>query len=92
MLAEAEAEIETARQYLTERAPRLGRRFLDDLEQTLDAIAEHPERFSKVETLPDDASYRRALLSIFRYAVVFEMLTEEILVVAVAHTSREPNY
>jgi toxin ParE1/3/4 len=92
ILAEAEAEIETARQYLTERALRLGHRFLDDLEQTLDAVAERPERFSRVETLPDDAPYRRALLSIFRYAVVFEILADEVLVVAVAHTSREPNY
>jgi plasmid stabilization system protein ParE len=63
-----------------------------NLEQTLDALAEHPERFSNVETLPDDVSYRRALLSIFRYAVVFEILADEVIVVAVAHTSREPNY
>jgi plasmid stabilization system protein ParE len=92
ILAEAEVEIESARQYLTTQSSRLGLRFLGDLEETLDVVAERPESFSKVETLPDDAPYRRALLSIFRYAVVFEILGDEILVVAIAHASREPNY
>jgi plasmid stabilization system protein ParE len=73
------------------RRPR-SNRFIADLQEALDAVAERPERFSKLETLPDNSPYRRALLSIFRYAVVFEILTDEILVVAVAHTSREPNY
>jgi hypothetical protein len=77
---------------LTERSSRLGDRFVADLQETLDAVSERPERFSKLETLPDDSPYRRALLSVFRYAVVFEILTDEILVVAVAQTSREPNY
>jgi plasmid stabilization system protein ParE len=92
ILAEAEAEIESARQYLTERSSRLGDRFLTDLRDTLEAVAERPESFSKLETLPDDSPYRRALLSIFRYAAVFEILSDEVLVVAFAHTSREPNY
>jgi toxin ParE1/3/4 len=92
ILAEAAAEIESAHEYLTSQASRLGPRFLDDLAETLDAIAERPESFSKLETLPDDAPYRRALLSIFRYAVIFEILSDEVLVVAIAHASREPNY
>jgi plasmid stabilization system protein ParE len=92
IVPEAAAEIESAHQYLISQASRLGARFLDDLEKTLDAVAEGPESFSKLETLPDDAPYRRALLSIFRYAVIFEIANNEILVVAVAHASREPNY
>ncbi len=32
------------------------------------------------------------LLSTFRYALIFELLADEILIVAVAHTSRRPNY
>jgi plasmid stabilization system protein ParE len=92
ILAEAEAEIESARRYLTQQASHLGDRFIADLQETLDAVSERPERFSKLETLADSSPYRRALLSIFRYAVVFEILSDEILVVAVTHTSREPNY
>jgi len=92
ILAEAESEIEAAWEYLISQAARLGARFLDDLEETLDAVTERPESFPRLETLPDDSPYRRALLSIFRYAVVFEIESGEIVVVAVAHTSREPNY
>jgi plasmid stabilization system protein ParE len=92
ILAEAEAEIELARAYLTGQASRLGDRFIADLQETLDAIAKRPERFSKLETLSDEAPYRRALLSIFRYAVIFETMSDEVLVVALAHASREPNY
>ena len=92
ILEEAEAEIESARQYLADQSLRLGDRFIADLQETLDEVAERPESFSKLETLPDDTPYRRALLSVFRYAVVFEILADEILVVAVTHASREPNY
>jgi len=92
ILTEAEAEIESARLFLTERSGRLGDRFIADLQQTLDAVATRPQSFSKLETLPDEAPYRRALLAIFRYAIVFEIMSDEILVVALAHTSREPNY
>lgn len=35
---------------------------------------------------------RRAILSTVRYAVVFEILTDAILIVALAHTNRQPNY
>jgi hypothetical protein len=65
ILAEAETEIESARQYLTDRSSRLGDRFIADLQETLDAVAERPERFSKLETLPDNSPYRRALFSAF---------------------------
>lgn len=92
LLAEAEAEIESARRYLNRQAHELGTRFLNDLDLTLLDISERPTSFPKMETLPDDEPYQRALLRIFPYAVIFEILTEEILIVAVAHTSRRPNY
>lgn len=91
ILAEAEDEIESARGYLNDQSLGLGERFLDDLQKTLAKITDQPLRFGKLETLAD-SPFRRALLKRFRYAVVFEVLAAEILVVAVAHTSREPNY
>ena len=56
------------------------------------AIRERPLSCAKLETLPADEPYRRALLPTFRYAMVFEVLDAEMVVVAVPHTSREPNY
>jgi plasmid stabilization system protein ParE len=90
--AEAEAEIEAARCSLNRQSRELGRRFLDDLAERLEAIAENPLRFPKLETLPDDQPYRRALLTAFRYALVFEVVDNIVVVVAVAHTGRAPNY
>ena len=92
ILAEAEAEIEAARCYLNRQSLELGSRFLDDLAERLAAIAEDPLRFPRLETLPENQPYRRALLTLFRYAVVFEVLDDAIVVVAVVHTSRVPNY
>jgi plasmid stabilization system protein ParE len=92
VLAEAEAEIEAARCCLNRQSRELGSRFLDDLAERLAAIEENSLRFPKLETLPSDQPYRRALLTAFRYAVVFEVLDNAIVVVAVAHTSRAPNY
>lgn len=59
-----------------------GRPFLNDLCQSLDAIAERPLSFAKLETLPKRAPYRRALLARFHYAVVFEVLTDQVVIVA----------
>lgn len=92
ILADAEAEIESARQYLNKQSAALGGRFLDELAESFDAIQSRPLSFAKLETLPSDQPYRRALLATFRYAVVFEVLDDAILIVAVAHASREPNY
>ena len=92
ILSDAEAEIESARQYLDSQQIGLGRRFLDDLSETLNAIVERPLSFAQLETLPSGTPYRRALLDAFRYAVVFELVEDEILVVAIAHCSRAPNY
>lgn len=92
ILKEAEVEIESARAHLNRQATELGGRFLDDLEETLFAVSQRPLSFPKVETLPDDFPFRRARLGVFRFVVVFELIDETILVIAVAHTSRDSNY
>ena len=92
VLAEAEAEIDSARRHLNVQSPGLGWRFLDELAEAFDAIVSRPLSFASVETLPLDQPYRRALLPTFPFAVIFEVLEREIVVIAVAHASREPGY
>ncbi|HVC96034.1 MAG TPA: hypothetical protein VND64_20270, partial [Pirellulales bacterium] len=55
---------------------------------TLKQVSTRPMSFAKLETLPDHLPYRRALLSTFRYAVVFEVVADEIVLVPIAHTTR----
>jgi len=92
VLAEAEAEIDAARQYLNAESPNLGSRFVDEVEHALESIAARPLSFGSMETLPSGQPFRRALLPSFPYAVVFELISDIPTVIAVAHCSREPNY
>ena len=92
ILSRAETEIEEARIYFESCSSGLGSRFLREVRESLNSIAFSPESFPTLETAPGDESYRRKLLAHFRYAIVFEIIVDEIIVVAVAHTSREPNY
>ena len=57
----------------------------------LDRLEESPESGSLLETFPGDATIRRVLLKRFPYVVVYEILPDEIHVLAVAHTHRRPN-
>jgi plasmid stabilization system protein ParE len=86
------AELDAARQYLDAQSPQLGRRFLDEVTAAFDAIVLRPLSFAKLETLAPEHPYRRALLATYRYAVIFECVDDDIIVVAIAHASREPNY
>lgn len=92
LLAEAKLEIGSARKYLNGKVPNLGDRFLDDLEETFAVALARALEFPNVETLPADTCYRRAKLKIFRYIVVFDVVDDEVIVVAIAHTSHAPNY
>lgn len=89
---EAEIEIREARSFLNQQSSELGGRFLKALQAVLDKLAAHPESYPKLETLPFSYPYRRAIVKPFHYVVIFEQLERRILVVAVAHTSRRPNY
>jgi len=69
----------------TKKAPGLGDRFVDELENILERIAIAPGRFPYV--LP---SVRRALLTVFPYAVFFRERGDVIFVISCFHSSRDP--
>lgn len=87
----AEGEIAEATDWYEARRAGLGRRFLDDIDGVLGAIAERPMRFPRWQ---EDARYQRALFPRFPYVVFFatESASRIVTVVAVAHTSRRPGY
>lgn len=73
--------------YFELRTKGLGRRFLDDIRGAESFIAEFPE--SSEEIRP---GIRKRLLRKFRYALVYSLEQEEVVILAVAHTSRRPGY
>jgi len=92
VLEAAKSEIDAAYDHLSRQSPGLGDRFLDEVSAALSAIEQRPLSFAKVETLISNREYRRALLPTFPYVVIFRLVDEAAVIVAVAHSRRRPNY
>ncbi len=89
---QAEAETREAAAWYEERRPGLGLEFLAAVDDGVQRIRAAPERYSRLETLPDEQAVHRLLLGRFPYAIVYEVAEDEIRILAVAHTRRRPNY
>ena len=51
-----------------------------------------PESCSLLETLPPELGYRRLVMPRFPYLIVYRQIADQIMVVAVPHSAREPNF
>jgi hypothetical protein len=85
-------EAEESIRYYEQRKIGLGDSFAVLLSQSLEKIKVRPEGFSLLETLPAELGYRRLRMQQFPFLVVFRLSQELIEIIAIAHTSREPNY
>ena len=74
-----------ARNWYDEQSDGLGAKFFIRVEQTLDRIAESPQRFPLVT-----ADVRKASVLGFPYKVFFRIRGNTIRVIAVFHHSRDP--
>lgn len=73
--------------YLELQAPGLGRRFFGEVQKAGNRIAQFPE--SAPEIAP---GIRKCVLRKFRYSLICAMEENSLLVLAVAHHSRRPEY
>jgi hypothetical protein len=92
LLAEADAEAKEAACWYDDHQAGLGDEFLEALAKRLAEIEERPDRFPQLETVRTNRNIRRAILRRFPYSVVYEILADEVMVLAVAHTRRRPKY
>jgi plasmid stabilization system protein ParE len=83
----ARKEYHSAVRYYEGARPSLGADFVLEVERTIAQILENPERWHKIST-----NYRRCNVRRFPYAVVYEVTRDGVLIFAVAHHSRRPNY
>ena len=88
----AKREAHAAARWYERQQTGLGRRFLQTLHTALLRIEQQPTFFPHLETVPDEVPIRRAITKRFPYLVIYEMRADEILVLAVAHAKRRPNY
>jgi plasmid stabilization system protein ParE len=84
---EALAEYRAAALRYANRSPVLALRFIDAVEQTLWSIVESPTSGRIVES-----DIRLRLTRVFPYKVLYALEPETIVIVAIAHCSRKPDY
>jgi toxin ParE1/3/4 len=92
ILDEAREELRQSAHWYEDKRSGLGDDFLDAVQNAFELIEQHPKRFKRLKTKDPDREIRRLLLKRFPFLIVYEILPEEILVVAVAHGKRKPNY
>ena len=67
--------------------PGLDLRFIVRVEEAIELILENPYRWRAF-----DEDVRRCLTRVFPYGILYTIEPEFVLIVAVAHCSREPGY
>ena len=84
--AEAEAEINQAKEWYRGQSPRAALRFSDAIDHALETIGFNPEQYQIVyrET-------RRVLLDDYPYVLFYTMTETQVKVVACFHTARDPS-
>lgn len=84
---EASLELVEASHFYDSRQEGLGDRFLDALDEALEAIQEDPLIWK-----PDRRGRRKYLVWRFPYQLVYRIERSRIFILAVAHGSRKPGY
>lgn len=86
-LQTAEFEFDQALRWYEAQSPHLGDAFLIEVLSAADRIALYPDAWQSL-----DEGVRRIRLSRFPYGLIYTTEGGDILVLAVAHLHREPDY
>lgn len=86
---EAERELGEAAAYLEERQDGLGGEFLAEATRVRESVGTAPESHGFVPEAPEA---RRAIFKRFKYQLVYVVEQNRVLVLAVAHMRRRPDY
>lgn len=83
----ARQELEIAVSYYDSIDRQLGDGFLDEFERTVDRIIKFPEAWASLSK-----NTRRCRMNGFPYGIVYRVQKQQILILAVMHLQRKPNY
>ena len=83
----ARRDLLEAASWYRSQSPPLARRFRDAVNNTVRDILDHPAAFERI-----DKERRRAVVRVFPYLVSFVWRDDRIIIVAVIHASRNPEY
>ncbi len=83
----AEEEMNLAAAYYEEQARNLGVEYLKEVKRVVEGITENPELAPKIE-----GEIRRRILRRFPFGILYRIHFKEIIILAVMHLSRDPDY
>ncbi len=86
-LAIAQTELDEAYQWYETQQKSLGLRFLNEIDASLRRMATYPESFIQIND-----GIRRCLVKRFPYGILYGIDAEKIIVVAIMHLHRKPDY
>jgi len=86
-LLPAQYELDEAIEYYNAEVPELGNAFLLETLAVIERICQYPEGWH-----PLSPNTRRCRLRRFPYGIVYARLDDEIVILAVTHLHRKPDY
>ncbi len=89
---EASAEVTAAARWYEAQTEGFGVALLDEIESALRTIAESPRKWPRRPGAKSESQLRRFILSRFPYAIGYRAENTRVVVFAVAHTRRRPDY
>jgi plasmid stabilization system protein ParE len=89
---EAEGDLYAAAGFYEDHVPGLGLDFLSEFEDAMSKILERPLANPLWPDVSRQLGIRRKLLDRFPYGLPYLHIGERVIVLAVAHLSREPRY
>jgi len=86
-LSPAEWEMVQAARYYESKVPLLGSEFLSEVRRVVKGIEAHPKAAPTVK-----GEIRRRILRRFPYAILYQVDPDEVIILAVMHLRRRPEY
>jgi len=86
-LEPAAIEYQDAIDFYNLQSEGLGEKFRKEIDNTIALIKNYPEGFSEYTN-----HTRKAIVNVFPFNIIYSILPDKILVVAVAHQHRRPSY
>lgn len=89
---EAVEDARDAFDWYAERSRRTAEQFADLFEEAAVSIVRNPRSFALVEEMGLKGEFRRFIMKKFKFSIIYHVASERLIVVAVAHPSRDPGY
>ncbi|HQI42399.1 MAG: hypothetical protein B6D44_02400 [Ignavibacteriales bacterium UTCHB2] len=86
-LEPASIELDDAIEYYEIQLQGLGKKFLDEVLDSIALITQFPDLFPK-----NSEHTRKAVLRKFPFNIIYTLFKDDIYIIAVAHQNRQPEY